>query len=369
MHSKATPVLTIVTVLALLVLATGAAYAAGGTPFNPFEDETTTAAGYYTWDSDMIDIEKVSQTGAGVYVAVLDTGVDLNHSDLVDQIWVNPTEVPGNGLDDDGNGHVDDIHGWRFGHDAIGNPYESNLVDDDHGHGTHVAGIIAARGNNGQGIAGMAWGSRVMIVKVLDQEGDGYYSEVADGLVYATDNGASIANLSLGGSQRSQLMEDAVAYANAHDTVVIAAAGNTGSAVLYPAAYPGAVAVAATDQNDNHLSFSCFGPEIDLAAPGSLIYSTCLGDRYCFKSGTSMATPHVAGLAALVRSQSPGYTAAQIVQHLRSTATDLDSPGWDEYTGWGRIDAHRALSAPQTLRMYYMPLVAVGNGSPGPWPW
>lgn len=260
---------------------------------------------------------------SSVIVAVLDTGVDLTHSDLASQLWANTQEVPENGLDDDGNGHIDDINGWRFGHDALGTPYGSNEVNDDHGHGTHVAGIIAARGNNGQGIAGMAWGSRVMVVKVLDQRGDGYYSEVANGLVYATNNGAQIANLSLGGPDQSKIMEDAIAYANTHDTMVIASAGNTGSAVLFPAAYSGAVAVAATDQNDQHPWFSCYGPEIDLAAPGNLIYSTCIGNQYCFKSGTSMATPHVAGLAALLRSQHPDYPAAQVLQQLQTTAQTL----------------------------------------------
>jgi subtilisin family serine protease len=303
-----------------------------------------------------------------IVVAVLDTGAQVDHSDLAGRLWVNPGEVPGNGLDDDGNGHVDDINGWRFGHDADDNPYGSNVVDDDHGHGTHVTGIIVARGNNGQGIAGMAWGCRVMVVKVLDHEGDGYYSEVANGLVYATDNGARIANLSLGGPEKSQIMEDAIDYANAHDTVVIAAAGNAGSAVLYPAAYAGAVAVAATNQDDQRLSFSCYGPEIDLAAPGSAIYSTCLGNRYCYMSGTSMAAPHVAGLAALLRSQRPDYTGAQVTQQLRSSAQDVGSPGWDEYTGWGRIDAPRTLSTTHASHTIYLPIGAIGQDTPLPWP-
>jgi subtilisin family serine protease len=304
----------------------------------------------------------------GVIVAVLDTGADVDHSDLAGQLWVNPGEVPGNGLDDDGNGYADDINGWRFGHDANGNPYGSNVVDDDHGHGTHVTGIIVARGNNGQGTAGMAWGCRAMVVKVLDHEGDGYYSEVANGLVYATDNGARIANLSLGGPEQSQIMEDAIDYANAHDTLVIAAAGNAGSAVLYPAAYAGAVAVAATDRDDQRLSFSCHGPEVDLAAPGSVIYSTCLGNTYCYMSGTSMATPHVAGLAALLCSQRPDYTGAQVTQQLESSAQDIGSPGWDEYTGWGRIDASRALSVTHDSHTIYLPIGTIGQDESWPWP-
>jgi subtilisin family serine protease len=296
-----------------------------------------------------------------VVVAVLDTGADLAHSDLAGQLWVNPREIPGNGIDDDGNGYVDDVNGWRFGHDALDTPYGSNDVYDDHGHGTHVTGIISARGNNGLGIAGMSWGSLAMVVKVLDHNGDGYYSEVASGLIYASDNGARIANLSLGGPEESQIMEDAIDYAIEHDTLVVAAAGNSGSAVLYPAAYPGALAVAATDQGDRRAAYSCHGPEVELAAPGSLIYSTCMGDRYCYKSGTSMAAPHVAGLAALLRSQHPGDTVPQIAQRLRSTARDVDAPGWDEYTGWGRIDAMRALSAGQASWAIYLPIAAVGH--------
>lgn len=315
----------------------------------------------YAWE--------ITTGDSSVIVAVIDTGADLAHGDLADRLWANAREVPGNGLDDDGNGQIDDIHGWQFGHDALGTPYESNDVNDDHGHGTHVTGIIAAHGNNGQGIAGIAWDCRVMIVKVLDQNGDGYYSDVANGLVYATDNGAHIANLSLGGPDKSPIMEDAIAYANARDTMVIAAAGNAGSAVLYPAAYPGAVAVAATDQNDQRLWFSCYGPEVDLSAPGSSIYSTCMGNGYCPKSGTSMAAPHIAGLAALLRSHYPDYPAAQILHRLKTTAQDVDAPGWDPYTGWGRIDARRALSAAETFQMSYLPVVILGNGSPGPWPW
>lgn len=303
------------------------------------------------WDSTTGD--------RSVIVAVLDTGADLGHSDLAGQFWVNPHEIPGNGLDDDGNGKIDDINGWRFSHDADDAPYESNDVNDDHGHGTHVAGIISARGNNGQGIAGMAWGCQLMLVKILDNKGNGYNSEVANGLVYATDNGARLANLSLGGPDPSQIMEDALNYANTHGTLVVAAAGNSGSAVLYPAAYPSVVAVAATDQNDQRLSFSCHGPEIDLAAPGSLIYSTCRGNRYCYKSGTSMAAPHVAGLAALLRSQYPSETTEQIRQRLRSSAQDVHSPGWDEYTGWGRIDGLNALPAVQMVPILYLPIVAV----------
>jgi len=284
-----------------------------------------------------------------VIVAVLDTGIDLDHSDLVGQLWVNSGEIPGNGLDDDGNDYVDDVHGWNVLGDG------NNVIDDDHGHGTHVSGIIAARGDNGQGIAGMAWGSRVMVVKVLDELGNGLYSDLAEGLTYAADNGAQIANLSLGGTVPSQLLQDAVDYAHAHGTLVVAANGNTNSAIQYPAASENTLAVAASTPYDERASYSCYGPEADLTAPGSSVYSTCRGDDYCYKSGTSMATPHVAGLAALIYAQEPTLTPDQVAQLLKETAQDMDEPGWDPYTGWGRIDAYRALARMNAQFYYYFP--------------
>jgi subtilisin family serine protease len=288
-----------------------------------------------------------------IVVAVLDTGIDLDHSDLIGQLWVNPGEIRGNGLDDDGNGHIDDIHGWNVLESG------SSVIDDDHGHGTHVSGIIAARGNNGQGIAGMAWSSRVMVVKVLDEYGDGYYSDLAEGLTYAADNGARVANLSLGGTMPSQLLQDAIDYAHARGTLIVAATGNTNSAIQYPAASDNTLAVAASNRDDERASFSCYGPEADLTAPGSSIYSTCLGGDYCPKSGTSMASPHVAGLAALIYAQEPTLTPNQVAQLLKETSQDIDAPGWDPYTGWGRIDAYRVLAKMDAQFSYYFPIVLV----------
>jgi subtilisin family serine protease len=297
-------------------------------------------------------LNSASQT---VVVAVLDTGIDQQHDDLAGQLWVNPGEIPGNGQDDDGNNYVDDVHGWNV-LDA-----GSNAIQDDHGHGTHVGGIIAARGNNGQGIAGMAWESRVMVVKVLDQYGDGYYSGLAAGLIYAADNGAQVANLSLGGTVSSQILQDAVNYAHAKGTLVVAATGNTNSAVQYPAACDNVLAIAASTRHDERASYSCYGAETDLTAPGSSIYSTCNGGAYCFKSGTSMAAPHVAGLAALIYAQHPTLTPDQVAQLLRETAQDIGDPGWDPYTGWGRIDAYRALVKMNAQFHYYFPLVQMGS--------
>jgi len=312
-------------------------------------------------------------TGAPhVVIAVLDSGTQLTHPDLAANLWTNPGELPDNGLDDDGNGKADDIWGWHFYHEWAWDgtqytylPRQDNRVADDYGHGTHVAGIAAARIHNGVGIAGMAGTARLMTVKVLDQYGNGWYSDLAQGIVYAVDNGARVINISAGGKPSSQMLQEAVDYAHARGALVVAAAGNDGGAVLYPAACEGALAVAATDQNDLRASFSNHGPQVDVAAPGVSIYSTWYRGNYFIRSGTSMATPHVAGLAALIWSARPHLTSLQVSEIITATASDVNSgtlqlPGWDEYLGWGRIDAARALSATiqmPTGRYLYLPLI------------
>ncbi len=306
-------------------------------------------------------------TGAShVVVAVLDTGIQVSHEDLAANLWTNPGEIPDNGIDDDGNGKVDDVWGWRFYHEWAWNgeeydylPRQDNRVADDHGHGTHVAGIAGARINNGVGIAGMAGTARLMAVKVLDEYGNGWYSDLAQGIVYAVDNGADVINLSVGGEPASETLQEAVDYAHDHGVLVVAAAGNrdphTGyDAVLYPAACEHALAVAATNQDDARPSFSNHGPQVDVAAPGTDIYSTWYRGNYFTQSGTSMATPHVSGLAALIWSARPNLLAAQVTEIITSTARDVNGgtlqfPGWDEYLGWGRIDAAQALSVTASL--------------------
>ena len=235
-------------------------------------------------------------------------------------------------------------------------------VTDDFGHGTHVAGIAAAATNNGIGIAGISWGARVMPVKVLDQYGNGWYSDIADGIVYAADNGAKIINLSLGGAAASQTLCQAAAYAQQKGALLVAAAGNAGAAVLYPAACDGVLAVAATDRSDQRASFSNYGPEVDLAAPGVDIYSTWPWlDGYFTKSGTSMAAPHVSGVAALVWSRWPEWTNMAVSRRITETAVDVDAAGWDPYTGWGRLDAAAALApSGDPARRVYLPLVTRG---------
>lgn len=300
-----------------------------------------------------------------IIIAVLDTGVDLDHPDLAAKIWTNPGEVPANGLDDDGNGKVDDVHGWHFYHHCSNSeclPLEDNELQDDNGHGTHVAGIAAADTNNELGIAGISWGARLMPVKVLDEYGDGWYSDVIAGIVYATDNGADIINLSLGGEESSEALQDAVDYAHANGVLLVAATGNTGGAVLYPAACNHVLAVGATNANDQRPRFSNYGPEIDVAAPGVSIYSTWprLGG-YWYKSGTSMAAPHVAGLAALIKSARPDLANERVTQALVQATLNLGPPGWDEFYGWGRIDAYRAVLSVSSFQVYVPFILGVGH--------
>jgi subtilisin family serine protease len=251
----------------------------------------------------------VSTGSTAVAVGVIDTGIDFTHPDLAGTSWINPGEnCPGcrtNGVDDDGNGYVDDWRGWDFVN-------EDNDPFDDHGHGTHVAGTIAAVGNNGVGIAGINWTGRVAGLKFLDWFGSGTTADAIRALDYATQNGIRLTNNSWGGGDASQALLDAIERAGAAGGLVVAAAGNDGvdadASPMYPAAFPSPaiLSVAATDSRDGRGSFSNWGrTSVDLGAPGVSIYSTLPGGGYDWWSGTSMATPHVAGTAALAKAAFP----------------------------------------------------------------
>ncbi|MBN1874000.1 MAG: S8 family serine peptidase [Anaerolineae bacterium] len=303
---------------------------------------------------------------ADIIVAVLDSGVYLGHADLQANLWRNRDEIATNGIDDDGNGKIDDIAGWHFYHAWAWDgtqytylPREDAGVDDDYGHGTHVAGIIGATINNGVGIAGVAGNSygddshRVLPVKVLNQYGNGWYSDIALGILYAVDNGARVINISAGGSPASETLQAAVDYARARGALVIAATGNENDAVLYPAACDHVLAVAATDRADARAGFSNYGPQVDIAAPGVDIYSTWYRGNYITKSGTSMAAPHVSGVAALLWGTAPNLQAMQIGALLTSTAVQSSTQqSWNPYTGWGRVDAARAWESLRSHRQY-----------------
>lgn len=297
-----------------------------------------------------------------IIIAIVDSGIKLDHEDLVARRWINSAEIPGNYIDDDGNGQIDDVNGWHFYQRWTGTTYvsaENANVQDDYGHGTHVAGIAAAAANNGTGITGVAPGARIMPIKVLDQFGTGWYSDIAAGIIYAADNGARVINLSLGGTADSQTLRAAVDYARSRGALVVAATGNTGGAILYPAAYDPVLAVAATDQSDQIAYFSNRGPQVDVAAPGVDIYSTWPWvSGYFTKSGTSMAAPHVAGLAALIRSERPDLAVDQITQIITSTARDVADPGWDAVTGWGRIDAFAAVQRVAWHTKLFLPVIS-----------
>jgi len=250
-----------------------------------------------------------------ILVAIVDTGI-YNHSDLA------ANYVP-------------------LGYDWVND--DSNPTDD-HGHGTHCAGIIAATLNNSKGIAGLAQ-VRVMAEKGFSHSGVGYSDDLANAIMHATDQGTHIISCSWGSSQESQLVHMAIKYATNAGALVIAAAGNSGTnTVNYPAAYSEVVAVTATDENDNPALFSTYGDWVDVAAPGTSIYSTYLWNTYLSMSGTSMACPHVAGVAALVWSQYPTMNNEQVRSQLLYTADDLGANGFDIFYGYGRINALRAVT-------------------------
>jgi subtilisin family serine protease len=291
----------------------------------------------------------------GIVIAFVDSGVHLQHPDLRNVLWTNPGEIAGNGIDDDGNGKIDDVHGWRFFQQWNGSSwehYESPDVADDNGHGTHVTGIAAAETNNLIGVAGLSWGARTMAVKVVDRFGDSNYYDMAAGIAYAADNGARVINISVGGAAPSQLLQDAANHAHARGALLVAAAGNFDTGVYYPAACDHVMAVAATGHSDERWTStdyaSNFGPEVDIAAPGLDIHSTWpfLPYLYFDKTGTSMAAPHVSGAAALLWTWRPDWTNDQIEARLESQADDVNAashPGRDVYLGWGRLNAYKAL--------------------------
>ncbi len=283
-----------------------------------------------------------TQGDPSVVIAIVDTGVDYRHSELSPNMWTND-DTPGNGLDDDGNGYVDDVYGWDFANND-GDPL------DDHFHGSHVAGIAAAAANdNPAGLVGICPGCRLMAVKVLSANGSGTLDAVANGITYAADNGAKVINMSLGGPAGSATLESAVNYAWNRGLVLVAGAGNDGAGnPFYPAAYANVMAIASTGSSDYRSCFSNFADYMSVAAPGEFIYSATLvdangQDTYGTFSGTSMATPHAAGLAGLLFSQNPSRTSVEVRSLMEATAEDLGSSGRDAYFGFGRINAYRAV--------------------------
>jgi subtilisin family serine protease len=288
------------------------------------------------------------QTGSrSIIVGVIDTGVDYNHEDLENNMWRNPGETgdgkEDNGVDDDGNGRVDDFRGWDF----INN---DNNPFDDNQHGTHCSGSIGAEGNNGRGVVGVNWNVTIMPLKFLGADGSGTTDDAVSAIIYGANMGAKVLSNSWGGGGRSQALEDAIEYANGRGVLFVAAAGNEGSDndrfASYPANYtvPNVISVAASTSSDNLASFSNYGIKtVHLAAPGNSILSTVPNDRYARLSGTSMATPHVSGAAALVWAQFPALSAAQVKTRVLGSI-DRNSNYADRVITGGRLNINKALS-------------------------
>lgn len=266
--------------------------------------------------------------GAGLIIGIVDSGVDLNHPDLYGKL----------------------LPGYNY----VNN---SDIPQDDHGHGTHVAGIAAALTNNAVGTAGIGWEAKIIPVKVMTSSGTGYVSWIASGIAGAAAQGAKIINISLGGENYSDTLLRAVNYAASLGALVVAAAGNCGdpatyrlngcssfNPVIYPAAFPNVLAVGATDAGDQRAAFSSYGYFVDVAAPGVNVLSTLWDDTYYRASGTSMAAPLVSGMASLVWARNPGLVHSQVADVIMGSADDLGPAGWDGFFGYGRINAVRAVT-------------------------
>ncbi|MFD1772927.1 S8 family peptidase [Paenibacillus rhizophilus] len=274
----------------------------------------------YQWNLPAIETSRgwnLSKGSNKVTVAVVDTGVQADHPDLKGQL------LPG--------------------YNAI---TPKGKPDDDVGHGTHVCGIIGALVNNSEGVAGISWYNKILPVKVLDSSGAGTTYSVAEGIIWAADHGAKVINLSLGNYADSQFLHDAIKYAYDRDVLLVSASGNDNTERPgYPAAYPEVLAVAATNASGERASFSNYGDYIDVSAPGESIASTYMGSQYAALSGTSMASPHAAALAGLVRSLNPDLSNKEVMDLMTKNTVDLGTPGHDKYFGWGQVDIYKTLQA------------------------
>ncbi|OCA84214.1 peptidase S8 [Bacillus sp. FJAT-27225] len=273
----------------------------------------------YQWNLPVIGAEKgwsISRGSEDVTIALIDTGVDLDHPDLKNRL----------------------VRGYNVLSD-------NNDPDDDNGHGTHVAGIIASETNNGEGVAGITWYNKIMPIKAMGKEGYGTTFDIAKGIYWAVDHGAQVINMSLGNYQPSRVLKEAIDYAYRKDVVLVAAAGNDNSRQpTYPASYPQVLAVSAVDHEGVRAEFSNYGTYVDIAAPGVYIPSTYFLNRYAALSGTSMAAPHVAGLAGLIRSENPKLSNREVIRVMQRSAIDLGTKGKDAQFGSGMIDMNKALT-------------------------
>lgn len=282
-----------------------------------------------------------------VVIGIIDTGVDLTHPDLAANIWTNPGEIPGNGIDDDDNGFVDDIRGWDFGGSSFDEP-DNDPSETIPVHGTAVAGVASAVTDNGIGIAAPAFNAKIMAVKTsVDDDSDHRIWYGYQGIAYAADNGADIINCSWGGPGALDFEREVIAHACSLGVLVVSSAGNENNDFpSYPASYPGVLSVAATNENDWRVYYSSFGYEVDVSAPGINIYTTWSPNSYITKGGTSFSSPLTASVAALIKGFHPEWRGERVGEQVRISADPIDdvNPSYRQKLGYGRVNAHRALT-------------------------
>lgn len=337
-------------------------YSAQLVPSDPFYSSSGSWGQSYDdlWGLKAINTEAAWDLtlGENVVVAVIDSGVNRTHPDIQQNIWQNTNEIPNNGIDDDNNGFIDDVYGWSFASN-------SNNTGDVGGHGTHVAGTVASAVNNTQGIVGVAPGAKILPVKGLSDQGLGLNADLAASIIYAADMGADVINNSWGGSGRSEAIADAMRYAYSQGVTIVSAAGNENSPTsqFFPAGYPETITVSALDAFSARADFSNWGMKLDVAAPGVDILSLLSSDmntsntdpalivngNLLRSNGTSMASPHIAGIAALILSRNPNLSPEQVRYILRNSAVDLDISGYDIAFGYGLANATAALQMVDTL--------------------
>jgi hypothetical protein len=308
-------------------------------------------------DIDAPEAWELTTGSSNVIVAVIDSGIDYNHEDLRANLWRNPGEILGNEIDDDGNGYVDDFHGIDA-LDGSGDP-----MDDD-GHGTHVAGTIAAVGNNGIGVTGVCWSCKVMALRFLSRRGDGTVSDEIECIQYAVNQGVKIINGSFGEYDFSRSEKDAIDTAREAGVLFVFAAGNTGedndTRPHYPSAYDSEniIAVGASNRRDQLVFWSDYGLNtVDVAAPGAAILSTYLSNAYQTEDGTSMAAPYVAGLAALLKSSNSNLNWQEIKNRILNNG-DRKSAMEGKVLSGSRMNAYKALSAEQVIVL----IIEAGEG-------
>lgn len=328
-----------------------------------FNNGTFTVSGMpYTSTNDAdVDMELAWEIQTGnpnLIIAVPDTGINLTHNDIAARIWNKSSIEPVDGIDNDNNGLIDDFQGWDFVN-------TDNNPSDDYGHGTNCAGILGAISNNNAGYAGVNWNSKIMALKVLNNNNSGTYSAMSNSIYYAADNGAKIISMSIGGASPSTAISDALIYANSLSVTFVACTMNfNNNTTYYPAGYaatmPNVIAVGSTNSNDRRTSpffwsatsGSNYGNHITVVAPGNYIWGLDYLSNSGYNSywgGTSQATPLVAGLASLMKSQNASLTPNQIKTIIQNTSQDQvglpseDTVGWDQYMGWGRVNAFAAL--------------------------